>query len=360
MNAEVVFLIFCSLFAVLLSWLVKKNTWEVIAIWSLFALVMVSPLSAIWLVSISLIVSVTLSIRHYQRYKNYLTLGVSILLTGLLLLFRELPDYLWIGGAYFTLRNLHVIFDGWMEKLINPGFIKHLRYQLFLPTLMAGPINRFEVFERQVNRRRWDESEFFTGAERLLFGMAQVIILGGWLISQVRANTLVNTLIINDFFVIWFSSAIDWIELYFVFAGYSSIALGLALMMGLHLEENFQRPWLAKNLIEFWSRWHITLSQWVRDYVFQPITAWTRLPIIGLTAAMLVIGLWHETSLYYVLWALWQVTGIVLTKSIMYLINKNAIVQKKLVILNILAPIFVLGWLSLANPFITYLLGVKQ
>ena len=78
--------------------------------------------------------------------------------------------------------------------------------------------------------------------------------------------------------------------MFFSFAGLTSLALGLSLMMGLKLEENFNRPWAAKNLIDFWSRWHMTLSNWCRDYVFYPVTAITRLPVVGLLLAMLAMG----------------------------------------------------------------------
>ncbi|UOG91268.1 MAG: hypothetical protein L3K52_13815 [Candidatus Thiothrix sulfatifontis] len=358
MNPEALFLIFCSLFAVLFSWLIKRNTWEILAVWSLLCIISVSPLSAVWLVSSSLLVAIIMFVGDRWGGKSYLMLCGASLLTISLLFFRELPQFLWVGGAYFTLRNLHILFDWWMGKIIRLGVINNLRYQLFLPTLMAGPINRFQIFERQIARRRWDASEFFTGAERLLFGIAQVVILGGWLINQVEANILAGIFQTQNFFVVWIYSIIDWIELYFVFSGYSSIALGLSLMMGLRLEENFNRPWLAKDLIDFWLRWHITLSQWVRDYVFQPITALTRSPVIGLIAAMLVIGLWHESSVYYVLWALWQVIGIILTRLVKNMLNKNPKIHKNATKLAKLSPFYVLGWLSLANPVIAKILGL--
>lgn len=221
MEIEALFLILCSLLAVLFFWVIKQNTWEILAIWSLFALLLVSPLSALWLGSVSLVVSMALLIGDAYGYKNYLTLGVSILLTGLFLYLRELHQFLWVGSAYFTLRNLHVLFDWWMGKLISPSITTHLRYQLFLPALMAGLINRFQVFERQIARRRWDASDFFTGLERLLFGMAQVIILGGWLVSQVSAripqSSFNSQFATQNFFISWLSSAVEWVELYFVF-----------------------------------------------------------------------------------------------------------------------------------------------
>ena len=97
------------------------------------------------------------------------------------------------------------------------------------------------------------------------------------------------------------ASAADWVQIYFIFGGFGALALGLALMMGLVVEENFDRPWAARNLIEFWTGWHITLSLWCRDYVFQVVTAFSRSPLLGLTAAMTAIGLWHEVSVYYFL-----------------------------------------------------------
>jgi alginate O-acetyltransferase complex protein AlgI len=263
---------------------------------------------------------------------------------------------IWIGGAYFTLRNLHVLFDWWMGRLANPGLGRHLRYQLFLPVLIAGPINRIQHFERECVRRRWETAAFFTGLERVLFGSALVVVLGGWLLGKVHATLLSNGVVPGVFWHDWLISAIDWVQLYFTFSGFSSIALGLARMMGLRLEENFDKPWAARNLIEFWSRWHITLSQWCRDYVFQPVTALTRSPFVGLIAAMTAIGLWHEVSIYYLLWAVWQAAGIASTRACRSLLVRHPRLAAFLDVNGVMGPVFVLGWLSLAKPVLSRLL----
>ena len=353
MPPEAIYLILCSLLAVPLTWMVRRNTWEVLAIWTFFVIFILTPASIIWLIGCGLLTSALMYVGDRYGHQGYLTsAGVSFLI-ALLISFREIPNVLWIGGAYFTLRSIHVLLDWWMDRITNPGFIRNLRYQLFLPTLISGPINRLQVFERQIARRRYEPSNLFGGAERLLFGLAQVVVLGGWFVSQVESKVLLNIFQIENFFSDWIHSALNWVEIYFVFAGYSSIALGLSLMMGLRLEENFNRPWAAKNLIDFWLRWHMTLSLWVRDYVFQPVTALTRSPVVGVTAAMLAIGLWHETTMYYVLWALWQAMGIVLTRTVIFVAKNHSHMRIKIPISSVFSPVFVLGWLSLAHPVVT-------
>ena len=352
MPPEAIYLILCSLLAAPLTWVIKKGVWEVLAIWTFFVVFILAPASAIWLIGCGLLTSVLMCLGDRYGYQGHLTLFGVILLIALLISLREIPQILWIGGAYFTLRNIHVLIDWWMDRIVNPGFIRNLRYQLFLPTLMSGPINRFQVFERQITRRRYESNDLFSGAERLLFGLAKVVFLGGWLISQIEYKILEN-IFPKGFLSDWVYSALHWIEIYFVFSGYSSIALGLSLMMGLRLEENFNRPWMAKNLVDFWLRWHITLSLWVRDYVFQPVTALTRSPVVGVTAAMLAIGLWHETSMYYALWALWQAMGIILTRLTFIMLGRDSYNKANISMLGVFSPVFVLGWLSLAHPVVT-------
>jgi alginate O-acetyltransferase complex protein AlgI len=142
--------------------------------------------------------------------------------------------------------------------------------------------------------------------------------------------------------------------MYFSFAGLTSLALGLSLMMGFKLEENFNRPWAARNLVDFWSRWHMTLSNWCRDYVFYPFTAVTRLPIVGLVLAMLAMGLWHASSAYYVLWAIWQSLGIFVTHMVLRLPGGSLHRNTKLLIGT--TSVFV--WLTLTKPVVLQLLDL--
>lgn len=340
-----------SLLAVPLVWCVPSR-WaqDGVAAFTLVVLAIVSPASALWLLAVAAgtPVAMTLGDRLAQRGLIAFIWGIGLL--AALVASRFLVGPLWIGGAYFTLRALHVLLDWWTGRLGNPGLRRHMRYQLYLPTLMAGPINRLSVFERQLERRRWDLATFLSGAERALFGTVAVVVLGSWGMSV--AHQGVDPLVApwRGFWRDWALSALDWVQLYFTFFGLTSLALGLSLMMGLRLEENFNQPWRARNLLDFWTRWHITLSQWARDYVFASVTALSRHPVLGLLAAMVFIGLWHEFSLYYVLWGLWQALGIVLTRLWQAWRPKSA-EDDGLHVLGVIAGrVGVLAWLSLARP----------
>ena len=99
-------------------------------------------------------------------------------------------------------------------------------------------------------------------------------------------------------------------NIYFQFAGYSSVAIGFALLLGFRIIENFDHPFLRPNISAFWRCWHISLSSWCRDYVYMPVAASTRSVALGAVASMVVIGLWHEISLRYLAWGLYHAGGI--------------------------------------------------
>ena len=221
-----------------------------------------------------------------------------------------------------------------------------------MPLLLVGPIHRLQHFERQCERRRWETADFFAGAERALLGAAMAVVLGNWACRHLEAGLAIVTAPWPAFWRDWVGSATDWVQIYFTFAGFSAVALGLTLMMGVRIEENFDRPWAARNLIEFWTRWHMTLTRWCRDYVFQVVATASRSPFLGLAAGMLAMGLWHAASPYYLLWSVWQVAGIAATR-----------VARRVTVLSlprgayaVLGPVAVLGWLSLARPVLTRVL----
>ena len=280
------------------------------------------------------------------------------MLVALLLGLRDISGPLWIGAAYFTLRHVHVTLDWWMGLLEPPATSDYLRYQFFLPVMAAGPINRFQRFQSETASRRWSAEDVFAGAERLLLGAFQVVVLGGWAMHRVEHAFNRQSVGWPDFQYEWTRSLIYWLDLYFTFAGLTSMALGLALMAGLRLEENFNRPWKSRTLAEFWTRWHITLSSWCRDYVFRPVAATSRRPALGVVLSMLAMGLWHGSSAYWIGWGLWQGLGIVLTR-----VAERHMPRRTADVLggwvgSILGPVSVLAWLTLSRPVLVTLLGV--
>lgn len=355
MTGASTFLMLCSLLGVALVWVLPRNLGlNAVAVLTLVAIAALSPASALWL---TMTILVTISVIRYYRttkYRGAVVAICAVLFVSALFASRETSFVYWVGGGYFTLRHLHVLIDWWMERLQIPSFTQYFRYQLFLPVIMAGPIHRLDNFQRQVRRQRLSASNLFVGAERALFGLFQAVVISSWGLRRLRDAGAIHTGDAPLFFQRWMEGAFDWLQMYFSFAGLTSLALGLSLMMGLKLEENFNRPWAARNLIDFWSRWHMTLSNWCRDYVFYPVTAVTRLPVLGLVLAMLALGLWHDNSVYYVLWAMWQSLGILLT----HLILRPAEGHVPSRAAWVAGALSVYLWLSLTKPVVLQLMDI--
>ena len=172
---------------------------------------------------------------------------------------------------------------------------------LFFPTITIGPINRFEDFLRSERRLRWDNAQFAKGLERILYGYAKVVILANWLIG-VQLLPLINQVAPESPAVsLLLDSASYGFLLYFTFAGFSDIAIGLSFLFGYQVGENFNRPFLKPNIGEFWQSWHMSLSAWCRQYVFLPMYTKTRNLAIAMVSAMMTLGLWHEFSFRFLL-----------------------------------------------------------
>lgn len=348
-------IILAALAAIPLVWWTPRGRGiDAVAWLGLAVLLLISPPSAGWMAAATVLAPLGMRLAdRLRRREAFAALWTLVLLTAFVAA-QLTPGMIWIGGAFFTLRQIHVIGDWWMGKLTPPSVAANLRYQLFLPALFVGPVHRIQNFERQCTRRRWDREQFFSGAERVLLGLFSAEVIGTAVLTQSRVGLRDLLKGANPFLQDWALAACDWIALFFTFAGMSAIALGLAAMMGIKLEENFNQPWRARNLLDFWQRWHISLTSWVQDYVYRPVMALTRSALAGLAAAMLAIGLWHEISFYYVLWSIWQSLGIVLNRLVSPMFAR--LVPQALRIA--LAPLAILGWLSLARPVIERLLAV--
>ena len=214
-----------------------------------------------------------------------------------------------LGLAYFTLRAIHYCLEGWKGTLPAHGFADYLRYHLFLPTLAVGPIHRFQDFQQACRRRRWDAELFSLGCERILYGTFKVVVLGNWLVST-WLMAVVGRMPHASPLRAWLECLTYGLNLYAQFSGYSDVAIGFALLLGIRIRENFDYPFLARNLEEFWRRWHISLTSWCRDYLYLPVLAGSRRPLLAILAAMLGMGLWHEASPRYVVWGFYQGAGI--------------------------------------------------
>jgi alginate O-acetyltransferase complex protein AlgI len=182
-------------------------------------------------------------------------------------------------------------------------------YLFFLPTMLVGPINRAAPYFEDRRTHGWRFGDLLVGVERMLYGYAKITVLSGLLVNRwIRgyASTLPQDGGAQTYVLVVANS----LDLYFLFAGYSDIAIGFARLLGYRILENFNWPYFRKNISDFWRAWHISLSSWCRDYIYLPVVGATRNPYLGTLATFIVIGLWHELSIRYILWGLWHGAGI--------------------------------------------------
>lgn len=216
-----------------------------------------------------------------------------------------------LGLAYFALRALHYCIEGWKGTLPAHTFRDYLNYLIFLPTLMTGPIHRLQEFQHGLRRRRWDPVLFSLGCERVLYGYVKIVFLANYLVSA-KLVGVIAALPKTSPLGAWLDCLRYGLNLYWQFSGYSDVAIGFALLLGIRISENFNFPFLARNINDFWNRWHVSLTSWCRDYLYLPVLAVGRRPWVAVLASMLALGLWHELSIRYVLWGLYHGTGIAL------------------------------------------------
>jgi alginate O-acetyltransferase complex protein AlgI len=214
-----------------------------------------------------------------------------------------------LGLSYYAFRQIHYVFEAYKNKLSKKSLANLVYYLYFLPTLIVGPIHRYQPFIRDLGRRRWDTGKFSGGLERILFGYLKVTVLAFYL---VKIKISVERLEGGGFLQAYLNSVVSWADLYLQFSGYSDIAIGVAALAGFEIMENFKFPFLAKNINDFWSRWHISLTSWCREYVFQPTVSFSRKPLLSVALTMVILGLWHEISLRYILWGAYHAIGIAL------------------------------------------------
>ena len=218
-----------------------------------------------------------------------------------------------LGISYYSFRLIHYIQESYRQRIREHSLPEFMAYMTFFPTYLIGPINLFPEFLKNLRRRNWDSSQFSYGLERIVYGYAQLIILGNFIINHLLKNWMaIHVSPDHPAANLCLQSLHMWLDLYIRFSAYSSIAIGISATAGFSVPENFNYPFLASNIREFWQRWHMSLTGWCREYIFIPVAAITRKPYLAIAATMITIGIWHELSLRYILWGVYHSVGIII------------------------------------------------
>lgn len=212
-----------------------------------------------------------------------------------------------IGISFYNFQAMSYIIDIY-RKEIEPSrsFIDFCAYKALFPQLIAGPVLRFSDLAGQFYERTHTLDKFNYGAMRFFTGLAKKVIIADSV--AVIADAMFS--IKNPTFVeSWLGAIAYTIQLYFDFSGYSAMAIGLGMMMGFRFVENFDAPYASSNITEFWRRWHISLSTWLRDYLYISLGGNRKGPsrtYLNLLATMLLGGMWHGANWTFLLWGVWH------------------------------------------------------
>ena len=214
-----------------------------------------------------------------------------------------------LGISFFTFEFLHYLYEIRVRghtAVRNP--VHFALFAIFFPTLAAGPIKRFPDFVPQLadlsNPR---PAAAYYGALRVVRGLFKKVCLADLLVECIRVFEDVPH---YNATVVAALAVMQGLRIYFDFAGYTDIALGLAAMVNLRVPENFDRPYWSTSLQEFWRRWHMSLSSWIRDYIYIPLGGNRVHRVFNLLAAMIICGLWHGAAFNFAVWGLYHGTGL--------------------------------------------------
>ena len=214
-----------------------------------------------------------------------------------------------IGISFFTFQIMSYVFDVYYGKAkVQKNVLSVALYISLFPQLIAGPIVRYETVADELNNRIENSRDFTDGMIRFVFGLGKKVLIANY-VALIADN--VFNMNMNDgklaVTTAWLGVISYALQIYFDFSGYSDMAIGLGKMFGFHFDENFNYPYAAVSVTDFWRRWHISLSTWFRDYIYIPLggnrvgkSRW----VFNLFIVWLLTGIWHGANWTFVVWGL--------------------------------------------------------
>ena len=280
---------------------------------------------------LEIIISIGLLI--YFKYADFIIKNINLWLSQKIDLINVLLP---IGISFYTFQMISYVVDVYKgEVKVQKNILKLATYVSLFPQLIAGPIVRYSTIEKQLEHREYSINKFSLGVRRFVIGIGKKVMIANVI------GTLVNNFLISDeksVLFYWLYAIGVMLQIYFDFSGYSDMAIGLGKMFGFEFLENFNYPYIATSITEFWRRWHISLSSWFRDYVYIPLGGnrvskikWIR----NIMIVWLLTGLWHGAEWNFIIWGIYF--GILLIVEKIFLLKRA---EKTPKILKIIYTLF--------------------
>ena len=242
------------------------------------------------------------------KYGNFVTGNLAGLLAPLGLAVATTNIHLPLGISFFTFHCLSYVIDIYRRRFrANRNPIDIALYISLFPQLVAGPIVRYKTVARQLDARKFTFGRASVGARIFIVGLAQKVLVADVVapLVQVAFDQLPHRSLVEA----WIGLIAYTVQIYFDFAGYSNMAIGLGIVLGFTFPRNFRMPYTSLSITEFWRRWHMSLSSWLRDYLYIPLggsRGSNAQTYRNLVMVFLLCGLWHGANWTFVLWGAWH------------------------------------------------------
>lgn len=249
---------------------------------------------------------VNLLFLFYYKYSNFFIEQLSYLTaTQIAWVQVALPA----GISFFTFEKISYLVDVYKKKTPpSNSFLNYLLFVSLFPHLIAGPVLKYSDLASQIASRICTKNDVFVGFNRFVLGLAKKLIIADEVAKISNQVFSLDPSELNSTYA-WLGLICYAMQIYFDFSGYSDMAIGLARMMGFKFIENFNSPYISVNITDFWKRWHISLTNWIREYIYFPLGG-NRVGLIrsyiNLVIVFFLSGLWHGASWNFITWGLFH------------------------------------------------------
>jgi alginate O-acetyltransferase complex protein AlgI len=258
-----------------------------------------------WMLGVG--ISFNLTILCIFKYYNFFLENISFVLNNFNSGFNTVEIILPLGISFITFEAVSFLVDTYKTGKTIPDFSSFALYISFFPHLIAGPIIRVKQFVPQlIQEQTFSWSTFFAGIDLLCIGFFKKVVVADNLAGVVDNSFKMTH---SSAWDIWITGGLFSLQIYLDFAGYTDIARGSAKLLSYELPINFDFPYVSRSIGEFWRRWHITLSNWLRDYLYIPLggsRAGQQRTYLNLLVTMALGGMWHGAGWTYIIWGLYQ------------------------------------------------------